>query len=171
MRTAQVRRLRLPERYYGSRSSYRLALTIWCEPMTVKDEVVMSENWQRARLIPVAGTSTGVEREQRATSALLAVLSVVRPFSRELLSPLKASRAGRACVESFIETSLTTSSKAGVRPDGLIRVTYGKQAPWIALVEVKTGTNPLTLEQINSYIDCARHNKYDHVITISNEIA
>lgn len=131
----------------------------------------MSENWQQARLIPVAGTSTGREREQRATSALLAVLSVVRPFSVELLSPLGASRAGRARVEAFIETSHKSATKGVIRPDGLIRVTYGNQPPWTALVEVKTGTNELTLEQINTYIDCARQHRYDHVITISNEIA
>src|SRR5690554_1995126 len=132
MRTAQVRRLRLPERYYGSGSSYRLALTIWSEPMTVKGEVVMSENWQRARLIPIAGTSTGSEREQRATSALLAVMSVVRPFSNELLGTLGASRASRAQVDTYIETSHPTSGKTTVRPDGLLRVTYGHQVTWSA---------------------------------------
>ncbi|MFW7415278.1 hypothetical protein [Demequina sp. SO4-18] len=36
---------------------------------------------------------------------------------------------------------------------------------------MKTGTNALTLEQINAYIECARDNKYDHLITVSNEIA
>ena len=74
-------------------------------------------------------------------------------------------------MDTYIETSHPTSGKTTVRPDGLVRVTYGNQVPWTALVEVKTGTNELTLKQINAYIDCARQHKYDHVITISNEIA
>ncbi|MFN3866286.1 MAG: hypothetical protein ACK4MD_06185 [Demequina sp.] len=131
----------------------------------------MSEKWQRARLIPVVGTASGREREQRATSALLAVLSIVRPFSIELLSPLGASRAARATVDAYVEPPFKAVTGRDVRPDGLIRVRYGNQQPWTALVEVKTGTNELTLEQINAYIECAREHKYDHVITISNQIA
>lgn len=42
--------------------------------------------WQRSRIIPVSGIANEKEAEQRATSALLAVLSIVRPFSQTLLT-------------------------------------------------------------------------------------
>lgn len=131
----------------------------------------MKEQWQRARLIPVVGNGVGHEREQRATSALLAVLSIVRPFSQEVLVPLGASRAGRATVEAFIEPPFKDKTSKSWRPDGLIRVTYGQQRPWVALVEVKTGSSLLEADQINAYLDLARDADYDHVITISNELS
>ncbi|WP_197679027.1 hypothetical protein [Auraticoccus monumenti] len=40
----------------------------------------------------------------------------------------------------------------------------------MALVEVKTGSNQLTAEQIENYLDVAREQGFDAVITISNEI-
>ena len=104
-------------------------------------------NWQEARLISVAGISGDSEAEQRATSALLAVLGIVRPFSKTLLTPLGASRAGKAKVETFIETTFKTSVGRSVRPDGLIRVSYGSQT-WVALIEVKTGSSHLDRDQL-----------------------
>ena len=131
----------------------------------------MANEWQSARLIPVAGSGSGRENEQRATSALLAVLSIVRPFSVSLLSPLGATRSGRATVETFTEPTFTTSSGTTGRPDGLVRITSGTKAPFVALVEVKTGTNKLDPGQINLYIEIARAEGFDCVLTISNEIA
>ena len=126
--------------------------------------------WQAARLISVAGISGDKEAEQRATSALLAVLGIVRPFSKALLSPFGASKADKAYIETFIETSFKTSSGSSVRPDGLIRVTYGKQDPWVSLIEVKTGSSKLDRDQLDSYVDVAKTNGFDCVISISNEI-
>ncbi len=125
--------------------------------------------WQHARLIPVAGVRGHREAEQRATSALLAVLSIVRDLSNELLTPMGASSAGRAVVEAFTEVTIDSDGRS-VRPDGLIRVTYGKRC-FTALVEVKTGDNKLDKDQVNSYWQAARQAKFDHVITISNEVA
>lgn len=121
----------------------------------------------RARLIPVSGIGSTQEAEQRAASAFLAVLAVVRDLSIELLSPLGASRAQRATVETFSEVNMP---KAKVRPDGLIRVEYGGNT-WSAFVEVKTGNIVLTGEQVNFYWNLAREWDVDHVLTISNEIA
>ena len=131
----------------------------------------MDDTWQRARIIPVVGTGHGSEREQRATSALLAVLSVVRPLSMELLNPLGASRALGATVDAFIEPAFKDDLGKSIRPDGLLRVTFGSQKPFVALVEVKTGSNLLDADQLNAYIELARREKFDYVITISNEIA
>jgi len=129
------------------------------------------DNWQAARLIPVTGISKGAEAEQRATSALLAVLRVVRPYSKSLLGPLGASKAEKAVVESFIEVPFKSGGGKTLRPDGLLRVSYGKSEPWVALVEVKTGKDTLSADQINSYFDVASAERFDAVITISNEIA
>ncbi|MEE8602200.1 hypothetical protein [Euzebya tangerina] len=129
----------------------------------------MDNNWRRARLIPVRGIGSEKEAEERATSALLAVLSIVRPLSAELFKPMGASGAARATVECFTEVIFDLDGKK-VRPDGLVRVSYGK-GTWTALIEVKTGTSRLDPDQLTSYIKMARARKFDCVITISNEIA
>jgi hypothetical protein len=123
---------------------------------------------EKARLIPVYGIRSKKEAERRATSALLAVLTVARDLSIELVSPLGASRARKAAVEAFTEVPFDLGGKK-VRPDGLIRVTYGK-TEWNALVEVKTGEDILKADQVNDYWDIARKHDFDHVITISNEL-
>lgn len=124
---------------------------------------------KRARLIPVHGIGSTKEAEQRAASALLAVLTVVRDLSIELFGPRGASRAQKATVEAYTEVEHKLNGKKW-RPDGLVVVTYGKTV-WSTLVEVKTGTDELTPDQINAYWDIARDQGYDHVLTISNEIA
>ncbi|MEX2424026.1 MAG: hypothetical protein WD990_08615 [Acidimicrobiia bacterium] len=124
---------------------------------------------QQARLIPVSGIGSVAEAEQRASSALLAVLSIVRDLSIDLLSPLGASRAQKADIEAYTEVGFEYG-KQKIRPDGLIRISFGKSS-WSALVEVKTGDHTLSADQINQYWDVARENGIDHVLTISNEIA
>jgi hypothetical protein len=126
-------------------------------------------NWKRARLIPVSGIKGDREAEQRATSAFLAVLSIVRALSNELLTPLGASSAAKATVETFTEVTMDSGGES-VRPDGVVRVTFGKRS-FTALVEVKTGGNKLVKDQVNAYWRSARQFGYDHVITISNEIS
>lgn len=124
---------------------------------------------RRARLIPVHGIGSTKEAEQRAASAVLAMFTVVRDLSIEVLGPLGASKAQKATVEAYTEIAHKIDGKTW-RPDGLVIVSYGKTA-WSALVEVKTGDDVLTTEQINAYWDIARDQGYDHVLTISNEIA
>lgn len=126
-------------------------------------------DWQRARIIPVSGIDTAKEAEARATSALLATLSIVRDLSSAVLSPFGASTAKAAEVDCFIEPAFEVKKRKTVRPDGLVRVTYGKRE-WTALVEVKTGKDSLNADQINEYWDVARREKLDCVITISNEL-
>lgn len=123
---------------------------------------------QRARLIPTTGVGGQADAEQRATSATLAVLSIVRDFSREIFGPLGASKAEKAIVETFTEVEVKCPD-GNVRPDGLVVVKYGKTV-WRALVEVKTGGALLDAKQLNSYLDAAREVEADLVISISNEI-
>ncbi|MDP3967412.1 MAG: hypothetical protein Q8Q02_03965 [Nocardioides sp.] len=123
------------------------------------------EPWHEARLIPTSGISGAEEQERRATSALLAVMGVVKEFSRTLLSPLGAP-AGN--VETFIEVPFPHGERR-VFPDGLVRVTRGAKT-WTALLEVKTGRNSLESSQLECYLDIAREQGFDALITISNEI-
>lgn len=123
------------------------------------------QSWHEARLIPTSGISGADEQERRATSALLAVMGVVKEFGRALVGPLGAP-AGR--IETFIEVPFELEGRR-VIPDGLVRVSRGSSV-WTALVEVKTGRNALESTQIENYLDVARDQGFDHVLTISNEI-
>jgi hypothetical protein len=123
--------------------------------------------WQQARLIPVSGLNGADEQERRGTSALLAVLSSVKEYGRAVTAALGAP-AGP--VETFIEVPFTTAAGKRACPDGLIRVSRGNRT-FVALVEVKTGKNTLEPTQIECYLDVAKDNRYDAVLTISNEIS
>jgi hypothetical protein len=123
------------------------------------------ETWHQARLIPTSGISDAAEQERRATSALLAVMSAVREFGRSLTQPFGAPVGP---VESFIEVPFQHGDKKCF-PDGLLRICRGQRS-WTALVEVKTGTNRLDADQLDVYLDVARENGIDALVTISNEI-
>jgi hypothetical protein len=126
---------------------------------------VSEDSWHQARLIPTSGINGADEQERRATSALLAVLSAVREFGKAVTGPLGAP-AGT--VETFIEVPFSSAGKR-CYPDGLIRVRRG-QRTWTALVEVKTGSSRLEIAQLETYLDVAREQDFDAVLTISNEI-
>ncbi|HEV7658032.1 MAG TPA: hypothetical protein VGP36_25300 [Mycobacteriales bacterium] len=116
-------------------------------------------------MIPTSGINGAEEQERRATSALLAVMTAVREFGRALTAPLGAP-AGT--VETFIEVPFVLG-ESKVIPDGLIRVRRGQKV-WNALVEVKTGQHELATAQLEAYLDVAREQGFDALITISNEI-
>jgi hypothetical protein len=71
-------------------------------------------------------------------------------------------------LSTFIEVPFTHGDKK-LRPDGLIQVVYGSRT-WTALVEVKTGRNDLIPGQIESYLELARKQKFDALLTISNQL-
>jgi len=118
-------------------------------------------------LIPVSGIRNAEEQERRATSALLAVVTAVDEFGLAIVKPCGAPK-GR--VEAYIEVPFELADDRTVRPDGLIRSTRGKRS-WTALIEVKTGNHELKREQIEAYLDLAKEQGFDCVITISNQIA
>lgn len=124
------------------------------------------ETWHEARLIPTSGINGAEEQERRATSALLAVMTAVKEFGRTLTKSLGAP-AGT--LETYIEVPFQLGERR-LYPDGLIRVRRGPRS-WTALVEVKTSSNPLQSEQLENYLDIAKENGFDAVLTISNEIA
>ena len=82
-----------------------------------------------------------------------------------MLGPLGAP-AGN--LETFIEVPFMLGDKR-CYPDGLIRVVRGTRT-WTALVEVKTGKSELEPVQLENYLDVAREQGFDALITVSNEI-
>ncbi len=122
-------------------------------------------DWQTARLIPTSGISGPEEQERRASSALLAVVAAVKEFGRALLGPLGAPAGS---LQTYIEVPFDLDGRR-VIPDGLIRATRGQRS-WTVLVEVKTGANCLQASQLEDYLDVARENGFDGVLTVSNEI-
>src|SRR5687768_12505104 len=93
----------------------------------LESSLMSDEKWHEARLIPTSGISGAEEQERRATSAVLAVMSVVKEFSKAVLTPL-GSISGT--VETFIEVPFMLGEKR-CYPDGLIRVTRGARS-WTA---------------------------------------
>jgi hypothetical protein len=71
-------------------------------------------------------------------------------------------------VEAYIEVPFSLGEER-VYPDGLLRVRRGARV-WTALVEVKTGGNVLAARQLENYLDVAREQGFDALVTISNEI-
>lgn len=126
-----------------------------------------STSWHRARLIPTTGIGGTRGQEMRATSVLLSVLGAVPDFASSVLRQLGAP-AGK--VETYVEVEFDLPDGSTVRPDGLIRVSRGKRC-WTCLVEVKTGRNLLDREQLENYLDVARINGFDALVTISNQFS
>ena len=122
---------------------------------------------QPARIIPTSGIKGERERESRATSALLSVLTAVDEFGRAILRERFGAPAGAA--RAYVEVTLKMPGGPDVRPDGLVEIKRGKKT-WVALFEVKTRASVLRREQVESYVDAARHHGYDAVVTISNQI-
>ena len=121
--------------------------------------------WEPARLIPVSGINGPDEQERRGVSALLAVIESVREFGRAITLPLGAPAGA---ITTFIEVPFQIGDRT-VRPDGVVRVVRGGRT-WTALVEVKTGRNDLLPDQVGDYLDVAREQGFDAVLTISNQL-
>ncbi|MCY0918574.1 TerD family protein [Streptomyces sp. H27-G5] len=125
-----------------------------------------NDSWQPARLFPVPSLKSDREREVRATSVLLAVMTQVPELGRRLTAAFGAP-AGRT--QTFTEVSLPHGD-APRRPDGVIRIERAGKL-WTALVETKTNGNPLRAEQVQAYMDIATRRGYEAVITLSNDVA
>jgi len=122
----------------------------------------------QARLIPVVADS---KKEERATSILLAAFSIVPTFAHEILAETGARIGKRSEIKCFTEVTFPIQgSGCKARPDGLIVIAQGNKT-WSALVESKIGSSDLTSEQVETYLDIAKANGIDAVITISNQYA
>jgi hypothetical protein len=122
--------------------------------------------WRQARLIPTTGIGGQDEQEQRATSSLLAVMGAVPQFGRAILDHVGAP-GGR--IQTFTEVRFVDQDTKLSIPDGAIVVERGKTR-WVCLVEVKTAGAELRVEQVERYLELARVNNFDLLLTISNQI-
>ncbi len=124
------------------------------------------QSGEAARLFPVLADTS---KEGRTLSIFLACLENVGEFGRAKFGSLGLRLGGRARVDTFTEVSLKkTISGSKHRPDGLIVVNTGK-VTWTALVEAKVGSAELTNPQIEAYLEIAKLNGIDAVITVSNQ--
>ncbi|MEU0215904.1 TerD family protein, partial [Streptomyces sp. NPDC006265] len=125
-----------------------------------------NESWRQARLFPVSALKNDRDRETRATSVLLSVMTQVPRFGRRITAPFGAP-SGR--METFTEVCLPHGDTPR-RPDGVIRVERAGKL-WTALVETKTNGNPLKSDQVQAYMDIAARRGYEAVVTLSNDVA
>lgn len=123
--------------------------------------------WPEARLLSTVGLRNEEEKERRATSALLAVMFAVPEFARAIL---KEFGAPKGSVKTYTEVRLKDVDGRTHIPDGAVVVKRGK-SNWCALIEVKTGSSALQTDQVERYLDMARANGFDAVLTISNRIS
>ncbi|HEX7292196.1 MAG TPA: hypothetical protein VF250_13815 [Conexibacter sp.] len=126
----------------------------------------LTDGWHPARLIPTAGIRGQEEQERRATSSLLAVVAAVPEFGYALFGPLGAPK-GR--LHAFTEVQFKDADGRTCIPDGAVIVERGSKR-FTLLVEVKTGDAELRSDQVSRYLDIARVNGFDGVLTLSNAI-
>lgn len=135
-------------------------------PKVAKKSLAENDSWRSARLFPVPSLKNDRERETRATSVLLSVMTQVPEFGRRLTAAFGAP-VGR--METFTEVPLPHGDTPK-RPDGIIRVERAGKL-WTALVETKTNGNPLKAQQVQDYMDIAARRGYAAVITLCNDVA
>lgn len=111
------------------------------------------------------GVGSGEEQERRTTSALVSTMQTVPLFARAI-----TSRAGAPAgsFEGYVEVPYT-KGESRVIPDAVWKVSRGARL-WTGLLEVKTGAGKHSREQLENYLDIAKKNKYDVVISLSNDL-
>ncbi|MFJ2234054.1 TerD family protein [Streptomyces sp. NPDC087859] len=135
-------------------------------PSAPQKSLAENDSWRPARLFPLSALKSDRDREMRATSVLLSVMTQVPRFGRRLTAAFGAP-SGR--METFTEVSLPHGDTPR-RPDGVIRIERAGKL-WTALVETKTNGNALKADQVQAYMDIAARRGYEAVITVSNDVA
>lgn len=117
-----------------------------------------------ARLIPIAA-----KPELRNTCVTGAILMAVNEFAAVLFGALGAPTGKRAKASIWVEPVFKTVTKESKdRPDALIVIDNGRRV-WRALVEAKAKNVDLDAGQVERYLDIAKAQKIDAVLTISNQ--
>lgn len=121
-----------------------------------------------ARFIPVAKDSN---TEARLLSPVLAAMVMVPEFARTMLNPIGARVGKTTTVRALTEIVFASDDAQPTnRPDGLILLKTGKRE-YRLLVEAKAKGTALEKQQVETYLELARDNKVDAVLTISNEFS
>jgi hypothetical protein len=94
-------------------------------------------------------------------------MHAVPEFGHALLKELGAPKS--SVIQTFAEVRFKDGNGKMVIPDGAIVCERGAKR-WTCLVEVKTSRAVLNGEQVSAYLDIARDNGFDGVLTISNQI-
>ena len=131
--------------------------------MTTLPENLVSP--EPARLIPVIADS---QRERRVASVFLATISAVPSLAEPLLSAIGVRVGKRSSIDTYTEINFKGDEASKNRPDGLIVLSTGKKT-WTALIEAKIGSATLDDDQVQRYMQLARDNKIDAVVTLSNQ--
>jgi hypothetical protein len=118
-----------------------------------------------ARLFPILADTS---REQRMASIFLSLLPQIPPLAAAVLNTVGVRVGKRTTIEAFTEVVFKERNDKKDRPDGLLIISTGK-ATWSALIEAKIGKAKLDSDQVQRYIEIAKANGIDAVITISNE--
>ncbi|WP_029042005.1 hypothetical protein [Cucumibacter marinus] len=125
----------------------------------------MLERGETARLFPVLADTS---REMRMASIFLALLTQVRPLAKAMLGSVGQNAGKRAQIATFTEVVFKQRGSIKERPDGLLVISNGKSS-WSALIEAKIGKAQIDAGQVERYLELAKLNGIDAVITISNE--
>ncbi|WP_093114763.1 hypothetical protein [Salinihabitans flavidus] len=101
-------------------------------------------------------------------SIFLSLLPQIPSLAGAVLNTVGLRVGKRTKIETFTEVVLKDCNDTNNRPDGLLVVSTGK-ATWSALVEAKIGKSKLDADQVQRYLEMAKANGIDAVLTISNE--
>jgi hypothetical protein len=118
---------------------------------------------QRARLIPLSESA-----EMRATSLLLANISVIPNFAKIILEKAGAKVGKRTKISCYSE--VVFKGYEDDRPDGLVVVKNGNNT-WLALIESKIGNAKHDIDQLNKYVKICKDIGARTLITISDQYA
>ena len=133
--------------------------------MNALDDIV--KDAPKARLIP---TFAEPRKEQRIVSVLLATLSAVPSFAKQLLASCEVRMGKTSELHSYTEVEFTSvDGSCKDRPDGILSLRTRK-AQWNALIEAKIDKAVIDEEQIQKYTVIARNHGIDAVITFSNQL-
>ncbi len=131
--------------------------------MTDRPDFIVSGD--EARLFPILAETS---KEKRVASIFLAVTTQIPALAEEALGAVGVRVGKRTKVSAYTEVVLKETTAKGCRPDGLIVVDTGRTR-WSALVEAKVGRNELDADQVQRYLELAKANGIDAVVTISNQ--
>ena len=121
---------------------------------------------QRARLFPVIADTS---KEGRTLSVFLSCMCAIHELGQTLMASVGQRIGTRGKIEAYTEIVFKNGpSPKKLRPDGLLVITTGKRR-WSALVEAKVGRIEIDADQIAEYVQLAKANSIDAVITISNQ--